>query len=616
MSLSRARLLFGTDEPLPGATDLRAGALSLALRAGRLWHLCAGGVEVWHAVAFLYRDPDWGTPEPVVVRRRATIGPRSFRIHCSGYIPTTPRIDFKLDFEGTSAGLVRVTGEAVPRGDIGANRLGLCVMHSMALARRRVEVLHVDGRTSCSTFPELIPAWPPFMLVRAIRHEYAPGHWARCTFEGDDFELEDQRNNADASFKTYSRSNMMPRPYVLRGGVPIRQAVELALTTPPPRARARRDEPVTLHIGRGTHQLPSIGVEITAADARASASLRAPLRALRPGHLQLAIGPAGATIDWQGVRRLLDAAGARLRLDVALGDEDGAQRTLSVLRDEVRRAGVLPESMAVFSPDPRGIDAARRAFPRTAIGGGTPHFFVQLNRAEQLGGVDFLTFTTCPIVHGADDASVMASLQSLPSMCATLRARFPGVRIRIGPSGIAARASPLGGQPRSDGTRRIALARQDPRSRGLFGAAWLLGYVAQIAASEVDAVTLMSLTGASGVTTELGSRLGRFPTFHALACLQGITRVRDVRVSDASRLAALAVHRDGAWELLLANLTDRTIDVDLPARARLVSVLDARSWRAGAATTDPWRSITPLRRGSVLRVALDALALARASLAG
>jgi hypothetical protein len=41
MTASREQLLFGTDEPVPATTQLRAGPLTLALRAGRLRHLRA-----------------------------------------------------------------------------------------------------------------------------------------------------------------------------------------------------------------------------------------------------------------------------------------------------------------------------------------------------------------------------------------------------------------------------------------------------------------------------------------------------------------------------------------------------------------------------------------------
>jgi len=607
---SRARLLFGTDEPVAATVRLRAGPLSLAFRAGRLWHISAGGVEIWHGVAFLYRDADWGTPEPVVDRCESTLSAYAFRIRCIGHFPTKPRIDFHLDLEGTSAGVIRVAGEAVPRGDIATNRIGLCVMHPMAAGGRRVDVQHVDGRTSRSTFPTLIPPWPPFMLVRAIRHEYAPRRWARCTLDGDAFELEDQRNNSDASFKTYNRSNMMARPYALPGRVPIRQSVELVLETSPPRARARREGTETVRVGNDARDLPPIGIQISATDAAADEAMRAALRALRPAHLHLAVEP-DEPVDWNGIADLLETAHANLRLDVELTDAARARPVLQALRDDLRRARIMPEGVAVFPSDQQAIALARRTFPRARIGGGTPYFFVQLNRAERLGASDFLTFTTSPIVHGTDEEAVMASLTSLPSMLATLQARYPGIPVRIGPSTIAARNSPLGRQPESDGTRRIALARRDPRGHGIYGAAWLLGYIAQLATTGVEALTLMGLSGDCGVVEAAGrGGVRKYPPFHLLACLQGALRGPKVSVSNPARVAALAIDRGARRELLLANLTGARNAVEITGiRAARISVMDARSWRSGAVTVDVWRSVPS--HGTGMRVVLDAYAVAR-----
>src|SRR5262249_40928184 len=151
---------------------------------------------------------------------------------------------------------------------IATNRLGACVMHPMAVCGNAVEIEHIDGRRSTSTFPDLIPAWPPFMLVRAVRHEFAPGQWARCELAGDLFETEDQRNNADASFKSYSRSNMAPRPYVLRAGQAVRHCVELSLERPPPPRASLRATPRPVVVRRATESsaMPKLGIEADARD--------------------------------------------------------------------------------------------------------------------------------------------------------------------------------------------------------------------------------------------------------------------------------------------------------------------------------------------------------------
>jgi hypothetical protein len=595
---------------------LDAGALTLELRGAKAWRICRGGNEVWHGIAFLFRDADWGTPEPVVDDVESSVRPSRFTLTLTGHFPVTPRVDFRLRLEG-GEGCISVAAEAVPSGDIQASRLGLCVMHPMSVCGAAIEVEHIDGRISRSTFPTLIPPWPPFMLIRAIRHEYAPGAFARCTFEGDAFELEDQRNNSDASFKTYSRSNLMPRPYWLRAGVPARQSVELRLEAPdaamPRTRRATTPSAVRVHVGTKAGAPPKVGIEIAPHDARASAiaSLHPALARLQPAHLHLALDAGSLVVDWVGVKRLLESAGATLRLDV--GVDYARPEPLDTLCRSLRDAGIAPASVAIFPSEGRCLDAARRAFPGAAIGGGTPHFFVQLNRIERLGACDFLTFTTSPIVHGADDDTVMLTLQSLPSMIDTLRASYPEARFAVGPSTIGVRRSPLGKQPETDGMHRVALARDDPRCRGLFGAAWVAGYAAQLAPAGIEGLTLMSLMGASGILVDGGdSAVTPTPAYWALERLCRAVGMHDVVVSEPSRVAAIAADsRDGQTELLVANLTPSAVDVEIDGIGAwaALAMLDAEGWntRSGAAS-DFWATVRrPHAKG---RIRLEAYALA------
>jgi hypothetical protein len=90
--------------------------------------------------------------------------------------------------------------------------------------------------------------------------------------------------------------------------------------------------------------------------------------------------------------------------------------------------------------------AARRAFPDIRLGGGMFSYFTELNRKRVPAGLlDFVTHCTCPIVHAADDLSVMQSLEALPFITASARAIFGENHYRIGPSTIAMRQNPYGG---------------------------------------------------------------------------------------------------------------------------------------------------------------------------
>src|SRR5262249_38038947 len=99
----------------------------------------------------------------------------------------------------------------------------------------RVE--HSDGAVERASFPALIDPWQPFKDIQSIEHDLtlespeSPGSQltVRCAFAGDVFEMEDQRNWSDASFKTYSRPLEWPWPYTLEAGATVEQAVTLSV---------------------------------------------------------------------------------------------------------------------------------------------------------------------------------------------------------------------------------------------------------------------------------------------------------------------------------------------------------------------------------------------------
>src|SRR6185312_16904798 len=94
----------------------------------------------------------------------------------------------------------------------------------------------VDGKWRKDKFPALINPVQPFLNVRAMRHEVSSGVSATVRMEGDAFETEDHRNWTDASFKTYVRPLVLPWPYTLKAGEPIKQSVIVKLIGKPPAA--------------------------------------------------------------------------------------------------------------------------------------------------------------------------------------------------------------------------------------------------------------------------------------------------------------------------------------------------------------------------------------------
>ena len=112
------------------------------------------------------------------------------------------------------------------------------------------------------------------------------------------------------------------------------------------------------------------------------------------------------------------------------------------------------------------------------------------------------------------------------------------------------------------------MARVDPRQRGLFNAAWFVGYVAAAAANGLDGLCLAAPTGAFGLVhrrqawrqpwyDEQDSGNLVYPAFHVFRDVahHGGCAVMDVTAAAPARVQAFAFESDTGPVLWLANLT-------------------------------------------------------------
>ena len=138
-------------------------------------------------------------------------------------------LTYRAAIHGTEAGIT-FDVVAEPETDFLTNRCGFCILHPIVnLAGTPVTVEHTDGEMEQSALPDLIEPWQPFKDMRAISHHVGPGLIASCRMEGGVWEMEDQRNWSDASYKTYVRPLALPWPYVMPRAVTDRQTVTLTI---------------------------------------------------------------------------------------------------------------------------------------------------------------------------------------------------------------------------------------------------------------------------------------------------------------------------------------------------------------------------------------------------
>lgn len=642
---SRRVALFGTEEPLPESLVLEAGPVSVELENGALRYVRYQGVEVIRGIAYLYRDRNWATPAPEISNQQIRKDGGGFEVAYDARIESGGQaFVYRADIRAGADGALRfeVTGRA--ETEVVANRIGFVVLHPLdGVAGEPVEVTHADGSVEKSRFPRLVSPDQPFFDLRALAHQVVPGVWATCTMEGDAFEMEDHRNWMDASFKTYVRPLSKPRPFTLAPGEELVQRVSLTFRGQPTSRPAPRERAVTVTLGDEGGPMPQIGLGVPPEEAKPALAAADLMRLLAPnflvGQLDLRDPAAGSRLE--ELAALVAAIGGPLTLEIVLPNERPPEVELLDAAADVRDAGLAPaavvaspqEYLKSWQPNERWpevppleaiYDAARRAFPDALIGGGMLSYFTELNRKRPPAGhIDFVTHTMCPIVHDADDRTVMDNLESLPWIAESVRAIAGDRPYRIGPSAIGMRQNPYGAAPVDNvDNRRIAMAINDPRQRGLFGAAWNLGLAAHAARAGVEAVALSAPTGPFGVVYRplaypqpwFEDRGGVYPLYHVIRGLAASAGKPwlDAVPSNASAVQAIAWQDSDHIVLWLANLTrapQRIRVTGVAASEAEVARLDAESF--AEVTRAPDRFGQAGHREKLETLELEPYALAR-----
>jgi hypothetical protein len=595
MQPKRAIKLFGTEVPEPKVRTLQAGALSAVLDNGALRYIKLGETEVLRTLAFLVRDENWGTFTPEISNLKIKQSKSDFRVTYDARCKDAKRsLTYRAEIACGADGTLSFAASALPETDFLTNRTGFIVLHPLTgVAGYPVEVEQVDGRKVKDKFPAIVNPIQPFFGIRALRHKVAPGIFATCRMEGDTFEMEDHRNWTDASFKTYVRPLAEPWPYTLPKGVAFKQSVSLTFSGKLPRPKAAgRAKPIAIALGRSGATLPAIGVAVPEAEADAALANAQQIATAAPRHLVCeADGRHGGLAGTLSVyQQLGKATKADVVLEIILPGQQAPAAEFAPIAAAIKDAKLTPAAIAI-SPamDLRGVlpgskgpagptleeiyKAARGAFPGVRLGGGTFAFFTELNRKRPpTQPLDFVTHTTCPIVHAADDVSVMETLEALPYVTQSAKAFINGKDYRVGPSSSPARLNPYGASTAPNpGNGRVCLSNMDPRQRGLFGAAWTLGYVAALAPGGLSAITLGAATGPAGMIYRRTNYAqpyfdgvggpAVYPIYHVIAGLAGASGSKLVSAKSAApgKVAALAYRTKTGPVLWLANLTGEAL---------------------------------------------------------
>ena len=585
-------LLYGNDGPLPERIGLRAGPLHMYYENGDLRYIKFGDREVLRRIYVAIRDRNWGTTPPVFSNLEMKIQAESFQISYD-IENKQGEIDFAWHGEitGSADGTLRFSMEGEARSTFWKNRIGFCVLHPALLSGVPCVVEHVDGSQEEAPLPVLIsPDQPvkPFGEMQGISHEIIPGVRANMQFSGDIFEVEDQRNWTDASYKTFCTPLRLPYPVEVQAGTRINQAITLEIhdtrsssdTGGTLRAEAK---PLNFTVGQpdSALRLPPIGLGTASHDQSLARRELERLKALNLSHLRVDLRLSEPTNSERLKRTWQEAKSLGIPLEVALlvsredeAELQGLRRLLDELQPRILRWLVYPDKEIFLggSPTAQAVALAHKSLDGYHSGiefcSGTNTDFIFMQRTmPPLDQIDAVTLAITAEMHAFDESSIVETLEAQPMVVASARQRAQGKPVVISPVTFKMRHNPYATGPWPVIRPGELPPMVEVRQMSLFGAAWTLGSLKALAESGAHSLTYYETSGWRGVMeTQAGSTLADifrslpgcvFPMYHIFADAGEFAggEVIKTRTSDNLRIEGIALQKNGRRRVMVANMT-------------------------------------------------------------
>jgi hypothetical protein len=598
-----------------GWKELQAGPLRMRFENGDLRYICWGRHEILRRIYAALRDRNWGTIPAQISNLKLEMQERSFQIAYEASHRERD-IDFvwHAELTGDEAGTIRFTFDGEARSTFLRNRIGICILHPAELAGASCRVRYTNGSEYAAKFPELVAAEQPVTFIHdlgSISHEITPGLWADISFSGDLFEMEDQRNWIDASYKTFCTPLRIPFPMEVSAGTRITQSVELRLRKTAPVEIAVPAPAASVRLQRTELRFPLPPFGFGLSEHPLSSREVECLAKLRPAHLRVDLPLTDTGMAGTFARAAGESARLQAPLEMAIFLGDNAAAELQSLASLVEKRQPRIARWLVFdgnakSSSARSLQLAREILQRfgAPIGGGTNADFYQLNQfrppADRL---DFVAFSMNPQMHAFDDTSLVETLTVIPHPVRSARQYFNGLPVVVSPVTFKPRFNAVATETESAPLPDQLPPNVDLRQMTLLGAAWTLGAARRLAESGAASVTLFETAGWRGVMErDAGSPLPHlfpsapgavFPLYHVLADVAEFTGGAMIEVqSDAPlRVEAMLLEDGKRQTLLLANLTPLPQLVTMPglSLAACIRRLDQQAVSTAKAAVESFR---------------------------
>ena len=550
-SIPPSALRCGTDQPEEKPVPLNAGSLTMLFEKdrGALRYIRMGDHEIIRCIYAVVQDQNWNTIKSDITNVQIDQQESNYRLTFNARCKTN-EIDFswKGIISGDPEGTVTFDFEGTAGVTFLKNRIGICVLHPiLECAGKPCTVQKDDGSIEQGSFPHHISPHQPFTQIRELSYEPIPGVKTEVRFIGDVFEMEDQRNWTDASFKTYSPPLTTSYPVEIHQGTTIHQSVTVTVATP-----ERKILPVLL--GRGAQlsmstkpvlSKPRIGLKMSNHGQPLNTREIERLNALNLSHLRIDLHLESS--EWiKHFRQAVEESsklGASLHIALFVTENGNAEldrfvQEFEILRPNVSLWLIFHESIPA-TPN-QWLETAKQKLsslsPNVLLASGSNDSFAELNRNRLAPDSQVLPcYPINPQVHAIDHTTLIENLAAQIHTIDTVHQFAPRSTV-ISPITLKPQITSHTATDDKRPSPASLPPSVDARQMSLFAASWTLGSLARLIASEkIHSLTYFETSGWTGVMeTESGSPAPEifqsipgsvFPVYHLFADIADCNRL-------------------------------------------------------------------------------------------
>jgi len=586
---------FGSKYETPVIVPLTAGPLKMQFADGNLRYIKLGDKEILRSIYVAIRDRNWGTVKnsinSVEIERNENNFSISYKVE-----NRNQEIDFMWigKIKGETDGTISFSMEGRARKDFYKTRIGFCILYPL----------------KCAGVPCKYDEKVKSKDLKSFSHRITPGLWARLDFTGDIFEMEDQRNWTDASYKIYCTPLTLPYPVKVMENQEIKQSVKISLEVSPEFFNYNKNKDrLVINIGQLTRKkLCKFGFCINDYLEEDYYQLKIQdVEKLSPLHLRLDID-----LDQEWGFRLIkgaavaDRLGTPLWLAVKMSSEvpDDFINALQKLPGKTERI-LLSKNCPPWNTSSEMANTFKNKLNATGlkilVGGGTDAFFAELNRNRPpVEELDFVYWSINPQVHTFDNNSLMESLVCQEETVKSATVFAGGCPLVVSPVTLKMRFNPhITGSERVDTINPPDIMKYaDSRQWGLFGAVWTLISLKYLSRGGIEAASYYETLGPRGlinnshVTGQPAFNSDKeatyypvFQIFKEIAFLQG-NGLYSVTTSEPLKVDGLSIRTPEGRVIYIANLGPVKRDVTIKGLFK-----DSQKLNASLFSEDQWEDI-------------------------